>query len=101
MTFSRLVDVKFKSGRRDEGINKIGDFNKGVREGFEGMLFLFPMNDPDKATYVTLWNSEEAMNDSWNQINSRLMESLGELLEGPPEMRSNEVREIQRLTIPA
>ncbi len=79
----------------------IADFSKDAREGFEGMLILFPTNDPDRATYVTLWDSEETMSGSWKQINPRANEALKDLLAEQPEMRANKVRDIQRLTIPA
>lgn len=101
MTFARLVDVKFKPGKREEGLSVIADIGKDVRQGFEGMLILLPTNDPDTATYVTLWDSEETMNGSWNQLSPKVTEALGSLLAEKPEMRTNKVREIQRLKIPA
>jgi heme-degrading monooxygenase HmoA len=101
MTFARLVNVKFRPGKREEGVSVIADFSKDVREGFEGMLILFPTDDPDKATYITLWDSEETMNGSWKEISPRVTEALKDLLAEQPEMRSNKVREMQRLAIPA
>jgi heme-degrading monooxygenase HmoA len=101
MTFARVVDVKFKPGMREEALNVIADISKDVRSGFEGMLVLIPTNDPDSATYVTLWDSEDAMNDSWKEINPRATEALKNMLVGETVMRTNEVRLVQRLTIPA
>lgn len=101
MTHARLVDVKFKPGKRDEGLSIIADVAKSVREGFEGMLILLPTDDQDKATYVTLWDSEDSMNSSWSKINPRATEALKNVLAGPTVMRTNEVREVQRITIPA
>jgi len=101
MTFARLVDVRFNPGKREEGMEIIADISEDVREGFEGMLILFPTGDPDKVTYVTLWESEKAMSDSWRKISPRATEALKGLMAGPPEMRGNQVRAVQRLTVPA
>jgi len=101
MTHARLVDVKFKPGKRDEGMSIIADVAKNVREGFEGMLVLLPDDDPNKATYVTLWDSEESMNDSWKKINPKATEALKNVLAEPTVMRTNEVREVEKITLPA
>lgn len=101
MTHARLVDVKFKPGKRDEGMSIIADVAKNVREGFEGMLVLLPTDDRDRATYVTLWDSEESMSSSWKKINPRATEALKNVLAEPTVMRTNEVREVERITLPA
>jgi hypothetical protein len=101
MTYARLVDVKFKPGMREKGLSIIADVAKDAREGFEGMLILFPTGDQDSATYVTLWDSERSMNTSWSRINPKATEALKAVLAEPAIMRSNEVREAQKISIPA
>jgi heme-degrading monooxygenase HmoA len=101
MTYARLVDVKFKPGKGEQGMSIIADVSKDARDGFEGMLILLSTDDPDKVTYVTLWDSEETLNSSWNQINPKATEALKNHLAEPTVMRTNKVREVQRISIPA
>lgn len=54
MTYARTLAVKIKPVGREEVIDIIDDFGKQLAEDFEGMLTLLPMDDPNKATLVTL-----------------------------------------------
>ena len=100
MVYARVADVKFKPGMREQGLSIIADIGKDAREGFGGMLILLPTNDEDMATYVTLWDSEEAMNSSWAKISPRATEALKGMLAEPVLMRSTKVREAQKIAIP-
>lgn len=99
MTYARIVDVKFKPGMRDEGMSIIADIGKEVRDGFEGMLILLPTDEPDKVTFVSLWDSENAMSDSWERINPKAERALKDLMDGKPSMRTNQVREVQKISL--
>ncbi|MDW5562062.1 MAG: antibiotic biosynthesis monooxygenase [Methanomassiliicoccus sp.] len=100
MVYARVVDVRFNPGKREEGLDIIANVSREVRDGFEGMLVLLSTDDEDKATYVTLWDSEDAMTGSWMKINPKATQALEGLLAEPVSMRSNEVQKIQRISIP-
>lgn len=101
MTYARLVDLRFRPGKREEGMNTISDIRRDVMEGFEGMLILLATGDQDRVTYVTFWESEHTMNGSWEQIAPRATEELKDLLAEPAIMRTTSVGEMEKITVPA
>lgn len=99
MTYARLMGLKFKPGKREEGLSIVADVAKDVREGFEGMLVLLPTDDTDKVAYVTPWDSESAMSGSWEKIDPKATGALKGVLAEPTVMRTNEVLAMQIISI--
>jgi quinol monooxygenase YgiN len=97
MTYARIVTAKFKPGKREEGMRIIDEF-KGYAEdpkGFQGILALLSTDDPDVATLVTMWDSEETLDTSREGIFNKVMVELEELLEGPVDVHNQKLREMR------
>lgn len=62
-------------------------------QGFQGVQVLLP-DDPDQATLVTLWGSGAAREASQYGIFRSIMDGLQELLEAPPEIKDQELRDV-------
>lgn len=70
---------------REEAVDIIDDFGKQPAEGFEGMLTLLPTDDPNKATFVTLWDSEQSMLNGQRGVAPRPPRPSGAWTEGGRE----------------
>lgn len=102
-TFTRLVEVKFKPGMREEGIKIIDSFPKERSKGFEGILALYPMDDSNSATVITLWRTEEDLMASQQDIFQAVTKATEGVRDGPPEVKNFKVRDMraQVITVPA
>lgn len=95
MSYARLLTIKIRPGRKEEAIEIIDDFGKQPAEGFEGMLVLLPTDDPDRVTFITLWDSERSMLNSQRDVVPKAVELLGDLVIGKAEIRNHQVREMR------
>jgi quinol monooxygenase YgiN len=95
MAFARLVNTKFKPGKRDEAIRIIDDAPKEEVDGFKGILALLSIDDPNSATLISVWDSEESLNASQKSIFQDIMAATENLREGPLDVKNLKVREMR------
>ncbi len=103
VAYARLLNTKFKSGKREEALKIVDDAPKEDVEGFKGILALLSVDDPNSATIISVWDSEAALNASQKGIFQDIMKATEHLRDGPPEMKNVKVREMrgQLILIPA
>lgn len=103
VAYARLLNTKFKPGKRDEALEIIDDAPKERVEGFKGILALLSVDDPDSATIISVWDSEDTLNASQKGIFQDIMKATENLRDGPMEMKNVMVREMrgQLILIPA
>jgi quinol monooxygenase YgiN len=100
MSYARVVTAKFKPGKREEALRIIDGGPKEREEGFSGILALIHEDDPDSATIISLWDSEDTLNASEQGIFRNLMKATEEMRVGPPEVKNAQIREMRAQLIP-
>jgi heme-degrading monooxygenase HmoA len=95
-----MVSTKFKAGKRDEAIRIIDGFPKEDVKGFEGILTLLPVDDPNSATIISVWDSEDSLNASQKSIFQDIMKATENLRDGPLDVRNTKVRDMRGQLIP-
>jgi quinol monooxygenase YgiN len=100
MSYARLVTAKFKPGMREEAIKIIDGGPKEAEKGFSGILTLLHEDDPDSATIISMWDSEDSLNASEQSIFRDLMKATEDLREGLPDVKNAKVREMRDQLIP-
>jgi hypothetical protein len=94
--FVRVNVTTFKPSTRNEGNKLLDGFLKEKEEGYKGYLTLYSLDDPNTATYVTFWDSEEAMVDSLNKNRDKVMKELSSMIAGT-NMKHSKVREMKKM----
>jgi quinol monooxygenase YgiN len=100
VAYARLINQKFKPGKREEAIKIIDDVPKERVKGFQGILALLSVDDPDSATLISVWDSEDTLMASQKGIFQDIMNATADLREGPPEMKNVKVRDMRGQLIP-
>jgi heme-degrading monooxygenase HmoA len=103
VAFARMLSTKFKPGKREEAIKIIDDSPKEEVEGFKGILALLPVDDPNSATIISIWDSEDTLIASQEGIFQEIMKATEDLRDGPPDVKNAKVRDMraQLISIPA
>ncbi len=93
MVHARMTIWKFKPGKRAEAVETVEGFMEEIRktEGFRGMLTLQSMDDPNTATFIALWDSENTMNASQKGIYQKVSKKLQSIATEPPQLMNQEV----------
>ena len=105
MVYANLVTWKFKSGMREkalETIDKHGD--EGMKtEGFKGMLAFDSVDDPNTAYILSLWDSEESLDEAREGLIKSIQGEIRDMAAEPPAMKILKAREMaaQMVSIPA
>jgi quinol monooxygenase YgiN len=89
--YVRVSRQRFKPGRREEGNAIVAGFLKEKEEGYLGYIVLNSLDDPNTATYVTFWTSEEAMVLSIENNRENVYKALGDLILEATDMEHHEV----------
>ncbi len=89
MLYARMTKWKFKPGKRAEAIKIVESFQEdiGESEGFRGLIMLLPVDDPNEARFIALWDSEESLKASEKGVYSKVSGKAMPLAEKPPELR--------------
>ena len=89
MLFARLSVWTFKKGQREKGLNFLNESSSDAArstEGFRGILQFLSEEEPDCATLITLWESDEARNNSSKGVFKDATKGLESYVECPPEV---------------
>jgi quinol monooxygenase YgiN len=84
----------FKEGKREEGFSELDRILNTLAqeaEGFRGYMSLLSHEDPNAVTILTLWQDEEALKKSQNDVFARAAEKVQEQLEKPPRIENYRV----------
>lgn len=90
-----MVTTKFKPGMREEGIRIINEAPKQEARGFTGILALLHDDDPDSATIISFWDSEDSLNASGKGIFQDVMKATENVRIGTPEIRNAKLSEMR------
>ena len=91
--FARVAIYCYRPGKREEGNRVVKDFISEGAEGLKGHLILDDLDNPDKAAYVTLWDSEESMIAYFGSIRRDLDEAMDDLIIGATEYLFTRIRD--------
>jgi quinol monooxygenase YgiN len=84
----------FKEGKREEGFSELDRILNTLAqeaEGFRGYMSLLSHEDPNAVTILTLWQDEEALKKSQNDVFARATEKVKDKLEKPPRIENYRV----------
>jgi quinol monooxygenase YgiN len=84
----------FKEGKREEGFSELDRILNTLAqeaEGFRGYMSLLSHEDPNAVTILTLWQDEEALKKSQNEVFARATEKVQNQLEKPPRIENYRV----------
>lgn len=88
-----MTTWKFKPGKRAEAIKIVEDTLEEIRKskGFRGLIILLSSEDPNVASFMAIWDSEEALNASQKGVYSKVAGKAMPLSEKPPELKNMEI----------
>lgn len=91
--FARIAWWKIKSGKREEAVKRMEGFLDQTRasNGYQGLVSLLSMSNPDRLTVITFWDSEEAMNAVHSGVYQKVVAALSDIIDGPPQVANQEV----------
>jgi heme-degrading monooxygenase HmoA len=79
----------FKQGKREEGFSKLDRILNTLAqdvEGFRGYMSLLSFEDANAVTILTLWQDEEALKKSEQDVFVQATKNVRDLLEKPPRI---------------
>jgi quinol monooxygenase YgiN len=91
--YARMTVWKFRPGKRAEAVKIVEDSLDEIRKnkGFRALVTLLSTDDPNGATVIALWDSEEALQASQETIYRKVSGKTIPLAERPPELKNMEV----------
>ena len=84
----------FKKGKREEGfaeLDKILNTLAQEVKGFRGYMSLLSYDDPSAVTILTLWQDEDALKKSEQEVFARATKKVQDVLEKPPKLENYRV----------
>jgi quinol monooxygenase YgiN len=93
MAVARIVWWKFKPGAREEAVKRIDGFLDEIKsnEGYQGFLMLLSMNNPDRATVVSIWENENAMAKAEKGQYPKVVKAVSDLTTEAPQVAHQNV----------
>jgi heme-degrading monooxygenase HmoA len=96
MSVARIVWWSFKPGTRDEAVSKIDGFMDEIKtnEGYQGFLMLLSAENPDRATVVSIWDSEKSMSAAEKNQYPKVVDAVTDYMSKPPQVAHQSVHTI-------
>ena len=94
MVLARMTVWTFKKGKREEGfaeLDKILNTLAQEVKGFRGYMSLLSYDDPSAVTILTLWQDEDALKKSEQEVFARATKKVQDVLEKPPKLENYRV----------
>ena len=94
MVLARMTFWSFKKGKREEGfaeLDKILNTLAQEVKGFRGYMSLLSYDDPSAVTILTLWQDEDALKKSEQEVFARATKKVQDVLEKPPKLENYRV----------
>jgi|WetSurMetagenome_2_1015567.scaffolds.fasta_scaffold289864_1 quinol monooxygenase YgiN len=91
--YARMSVWKIKPGMRPEAVKIVEESLEEIRKnkGFRGLITLLPSDDPNGATFMAIWDSEEALKASEKGVYQKVSGKAMSLAEKPPEVKHFEI----------
>jgi heme-degrading monooxygenase HmoA len=84
----------FKAGKREEGFTELDKILNSLAqnvEGFRGYMSLLSYEDPNGVTILTLWQDEDALKKSEQEVFARATKTVEASLEKAPRIENYRV----------
>ena len=94
MVLARMTFWSFKQGKREEGfaeLDKILNTLAQEVKGFRGYMSLLSYDDQNAVTILTLWQDEDALKKSEQDVFARATQKVQEVLDKPPKLENYRV----------
>jgi hypothetical protein len=92
-SYARVAIYVYRPGKREEGDRVVKEFIDEGATGLKGHLIFDDLDNPDKAAYVTLWDSEESMVNYFGSIRRDLDDAMDALTLGATEYLFTTIRD--------
>jgi heme-degrading monooxygenase HmoA len=94
VVLARMTFWTFKKGKREEGFSELDKILNTLAqdtEGFRGYMSLLSYEDPNAVTILTLWQDEDTLKKSEQEVFARAIQKVQEQLEKPPKLENYRV----------
>jgi heme-degrading monooxygenase HmoA len=94
VVLARMTFWSFKKGKREEGfaeLDKILNTLAQEVKGFRGYMSLLSYDDPNAVTILTLWQDEDTLKKSEQEVFARATQKVQDVLEKPPKLENYRV----------
>jgi heme-degrading monooxygenase HmoA len=94
VVLARMSFWYFKKGERDEGFSELDRILNTLAqdsEGFRGYMSLLSFEDPNAVTILTLWQDEDALKKSEQDVFARAIKKVQDSLERVPRIENYRV----------
>jgi heme-degrading monooxygenase HmoA len=94
VVLARMSFWYFKKGQRDEGFSELDRILNTLAqdsEGFRGYMSLLSFEDPNAVTILTLWQDEDALKKSEQDVFARAIQKVQDSLERVPRIENYRV----------
>jgi heme-degrading monooxygenase HmoA len=89
LVLARMSFWYFKKGTREESFAELDRILNSLaqeEEGFRGYMSLLSHDDPNAVTILTLWQDEDALKRSEQDVFARATQKVQDSLEKPPRI---------------
>ena len=94
MVLARMSFWYFKKGKREEGFSELDRILNTLAQeamGFRGYMSLLSYEDSNAVTILTLWQDEDALKKSEQDVFVRATQKVQDSLEKPPRIENYRV----------
>jgi heme-degrading monooxygenase HmoA len=94
LVLARMSFWYFKKGKREEAFSELDRILNTLAEdveGFRGYMSLLSYEDPNAVTILTLWQDEDALKKSEQEVFARATKKVQDSLERPPRIENYRV----------
>ena len=94
MVLARMTFWTFKKGKREDGFSELDKILNTLAqdaEGFRGYMSLLSYEDQNAVTILTLWQDEDALKKSEQEVFVRATQKVQDQLEKPPKLENYRV----------
>jgi heme-degrading monooxygenase HmoA len=94
LVLARMSFWYFKKGKRDEGFSELDRILNTLAQdaqGFRGYMSLLSYEDPNAVTILTLWQDEDALKKSEQDVFAGAIKKVQDSLESPPRIENYRV----------
>jgi heme-degrading monooxygenase HmoA len=92
--FTRIVEITAKTGKGKELVRTVNDKVLGILKGQPGFvdeITLLSQDNPDMIAALSFWKTREDAENYNKATFSRVLEVIGGLIEGKPQVRTFDV----------
>ncbi len=94
MVVARMSFWEFKPDKMEQGFNMLYDTLAEMArktKGFRGNLTLLSKDNPNVGVVITLWETEDALDASHDEVFEKSIKTMEQFVTGPPEVKNYRV----------